>query len=269
VKDTTKRTSPDRPDGRSDPSLIGRRSLLVGIGALGAASLASGLVAGCGGSGSDVGSPPSTLDGEILGAAKVAEALATTMYTGIIELSPFFAALPRDDQDYFRAARDEEKYHYDLLKGATGGSDAPLVYFFPTGMFADTATTLTVLVTLEEAFIAAYLLGVRELSAPGLRVLAAQIMGVESDHRTLARLIASEEGLTELTTFGGQPESTAPPNNNVYERTYGVRQIAQVVSALRPFIDRSAAGTAGHTVERTFDPSYVPNFPGLLGNPPD
>jgi hypothetical protein len=41
-----------------------------------------------------------------------------------------------------------------------------------------------VLVTLEDAFIAAYLVGVRDLSTPDLRVTAARIMGIESDHRT-------------------------------------------------------------------------------------
>ena len=33
----------------------------------------------------------------------------------------------------------------------------------------------------------AYLVGVRNFSTPALRVLSARIMGIESDHRTLAR----------------------------------------------------------------------------------
>ena len=54
-------------------------------------------------------------------------------------------------------------------------------------MFTDPLVTLNTLVTLEDAFIAAYLVGVRDFSTADLRVTAARIMGIESDHRTLAR----------------------------------------------------------------------------------
>ena len=57
-------------------------------------------------------------------------------------------------------------------------------------MFSDAQTTLDILVTLEDAFIAAYLVGVRNFSTADLRVTAARIMGIESDHRTLARVVA-------------------------------------------------------------------------------
>jgi hypothetical protein len=45
-------------------------------------------------------------------------------------------------------------------------------------MFEDSQTTLDVLVTLEDAFIAAYLVGVRKFSTANLRVTAARIMGI-------------------------------------------------------------------------------------------
>ena len=61
---------------------------------------------------------------------------------------------------------------------------------FPPNMFANAQTTLNVLVSLEDAFIAAYLVGVRQFSHDSLRVTAARIMGIESDHRTLARVVA-------------------------------------------------------------------------------
>ena len=57
-------------------------------------------------------------------------------------------------------------------------------------MFSNAQTTLNALVTLEDAFIAAYLVGVRHFSTADLRVTAARIMGIESDHRTLARVVA-------------------------------------------------------------------------------
>jgi hypothetical protein len=47
-------------------------------------------------------------DIEILVAAQIAEGLAVTTYTNIIEVAPFFARLASDDQGYLKAARQEE-----------------------------------------------------------------------------------------------------------------------------------------------------------------
>jgi len=239
-----------------------RRQIIKAAGLMGLTVFGGSLLAGCGGNNDNSSSVVPNMDAAILGAAKIAEALATTMYTAIINDAPFFATLGSSDQDYIRAARDEEKFHYDLLKGATGGTDAQLTYYFPTGMFTDTQVTMNTLVTLEDAFIAAYLIGVKDLSTPALRVLAAQIMGIESDHRTLARLIADELGLASVTGLSGSPESVDPPNNNVYERTYGLTSISQVVTALTPFL---AAGA--NTVAKTFVPAYMPSNADLYPNP--
>jgi len=239
-----------------------RRSFLKAAGSVSLAAVGLSVLVGCGGD-DDTATPATNMDADILGAAKIAEALATTMYTAIIEDAPFFASLDEDVRSYIVAARDEEKFHYDLLRGATGGTDAPLTYHFPTGMFTDIQTTINVLVTLEDAFIAAYLIGVKDLSSPALRVLAAQIMGVESDHRTLARLVGDNLGLTAITGLSGSPESVDPPNNNVYERTYGLSSIGQVVTALTPFLSASAS----NTVAKTFDPAFVPSNVDLYPNP--
>lgn len=240
-------------------SASSRRELLRNATLAGAGIIASGALIGCGGNGI---SGSSTLDAQILGAAKIAEALAVTMYTGIITDAPFFSTLSAANQAYITAARDEEKFHYDLLRAATGGTDAQLNYFFPTGMFTNVQTTINTLVTLEDAFIAAYLIGVKDLSSPSLRVLAAQIMGIESDHRTLGRIIGDDLGLSSITGLSGSPESVDPPNNNVYERTYGLTQISQVVTALTPFL---ASGT--NTVQKTFNPALVPSNTNLYPNP--
>lgn len=241
-------------------AVASRRTLLKGVGLAGVSALSMSFLAGCGGSGNSHSS--SNQDADILGAAKIAEALATTMYTAIINDAPFFGSLDSSNQDYIRAAQAEEKFHYDLLKGATGGADAQLNYYFPTGMFTDAQTTLDTLVTLEDAFVAAYLIGVKDLSSPDLRVLAAQIMGVESDHRTLARIIGDDLGLTSITGLSGSPESVDPPNNNVYERTYGLTDISQVVTALTPFLALGA-----NTVQKTFNPTFSPSNSGLYPNP--
>jgi len=47
-------------------------------------------------------------DRDILIAAEIAEALAVTTYTNIINTAPFFANLASDDQGYLNAARHEE-----------------------------------------------------------------------------------------------------------------------------------------------------------------
>lgn len=119
---------------------LDRRQVLKGIGVASAGLVGGGILGGCGGSGNLVAGP--NIDGQILGAAKIAEALATSMYTALIN-GPIFPTLPATDQAYFTAARDEEKFHYDFLKQQTGGTDAPLIYYFPAGMFTNGPTTLT------------------------------------------------------------------------------------------------------------------------------
>jgi hypothetical protein len=238
---------------------IDRRSLLRGAAIAGSGLLLGGLAT------FKAVAQGGNQDAAIIGAAKVAEALAVTAYTGIIN-GAWFGTLPQDDQNYFLAARDEEKYHFDLLNSAVPG-DVPLTYYFPSRAFNFSRRSIDLLVYLEDVFIAAYLVGVKDLSSPGLRVLAAQIMGVESDHRTLARIIGSELGRTTVYGFDGQ-ESVDPPNNEVYKRTHGFENINQVVNKLLPFFDASAAAARGYTVTGTFDPAYVPTFAGLVGNPP-
>ena len=128
------------------------------------------------------------------------------------------------------------------------------------------------LVTLEDAFIAAYLVGVRNFSTADLRVTAARIMGIESDHRTLARVLApsvakSDGGPIEnVTGVLGKPESVDPPNNNGYERTLKWTNINQAVTALTPFADMTAAGKAGFDTTKpyAFKP-FTPKLPNPLG----
>jgi hypothetical protein len=129
-------------------------------------------------------------DRNILIAAEIAEALAVTTYTNIINVAPLFPKLASDDQEYLLAARQEEMSHYLLEQSVTGQPSTFTTFFYPPQMFSDAQTTLNVLVTLEDAFIAAYLVGVRRFSNANLRVTAAMIMGIKSDHRTLARVLA-------------------------------------------------------------------------------
>src|SRR5580704_18051654 len=131
-------------------------------------------------------------DTDILIAAEIAEALAVTTYSHIIDTAPFFRRIPLDDQQYLLEAKAEEMSHYLLEQSVTGQPTPFTSFFYPKGMFEDTQTTLNILVTLEDAFIAAYLVGVRNFSTSDLRVTAARIMGIESDHRTLARVLGPD-----------------------------------------------------------------------------
>src|SRR5215469_1018770 len=212
-------------------------------------------------------------DRDILIAAQIAEALAVTTYTNIINLSPFFQNIHSDDQDYLSAARQEEMSHYLLEQQVTDQFVPFTSFYYPFNMFADPQTTLNTLVTLEDAFIAAYLVGVRDFSTGPLRLTAARIMGIESDHRTLARVVggdvAPQDGgpLKTITGAQGVAESIDPPNNNGYERTLCWTRIDQAVAALLPFVDVAAAKSAGFDTSKTFPfEPFNPTLPIALGD---
>jgi hypothetical protein len=211
-------------------------------------------------------------DTDILVAAEIAEALAVTTYTNITRMAPFFRRLPSDDQDYLYAARQEEMSHYLLEESVTKQPSPFTSFFYPFNMFASAQTTLNTLVTLEDAFIAAYLVGVRNFSTSDLRVTAARIMGIESDHRTLARVlggsVVSQDGgpIEKIRGIQGVTENIDPPNNNGYERTLCWTNIEQAVKALLPFVDRTAAKAAGFNTSDSFPfQPFTPKLPTPLG----
>ena len=212
-------------------------------------------------------------DRDILVAAEIAEALAVTTYTNIINISPFFQQIPSDDQGYLIAARQEEMSHYLLEQSVTDQFTPFTQFFYPPKMFSDAQTTLNILVTLEDAFIAAYLVGVRNFTTRNLRVTAARIMGIESDHRTLARVVGGDVTsafggpIQNITGIQGVAESADPPNNNGYERTLCWTSINQALAALTPFVDFNAAKAAGFDTLQAypFQP-FNPTLPFALGD---
>ena len=126
--------------------------------------------------------------------------------------------------------------------------------------------------TLRAHGYSAYLVGGRNFSNADLRVTAARIMGIESDHRTLARVVAPgvakrDGGPIEFVKgIQGVAESVDPPNNNGYERTLKWTHIDQAVSALLPFVDKTAAGKAGFDTSRAFHfHPFTPKLPTQLG----
>ena len=206
-------------------------------------------------------------DVAILKAAQIAEALAVTTYTNIINTAPFFKNLEADDQGYLKAAVQEEMSHYLLEQSLTKKPSPFTMFYYPPKMFSDAQTTLNTLVTLEDAFIAAYLVGVRQFSTPDLRVTAARIMGIESDHRTLARVVgpgvSGKDGgpIEQITGIQKTAESVDPPNNNGYERTLLLKNINQAVEALLPFAEKKAAEKAGFDATKPY--KFVPFTPTL------
>jgi len=257
-------------------STTSRKRFVQSLALVGASFAASPFLAQAdGGSSSQQDSTSSELnagDRQILIAAEIAEALAVTTYSNIINQASFFQNLASDDQGYIRAALQEEMSHYLLEKSLTGQDSPFTAFYYPKGMFASAQATLNVLVSLEDAFIAAYLVGVRDFSKIDLKVAAARIMGIESDHRTLARVVApgvaaADGGPIETVTgIQGVAESVDPPNNNGYERTLGWTRISQAVAALTPFADRTAAARAGFdtSVSYAFTP-FTPTLPSPLG----
>jgi len=258
-----------------------RRSAMVGAGLVAAGGVATltsalskpALAAGGDEDAKTMRSGLKKADRDILIAAQIAEALAVTTYTNIINLSPFFQNIHSDDQDYLSAARQEEMSHYLLEQQVTDQFVPFTSFYYPFNMFADPQTTLNTLVTLEDAFIAAYLVGVRDFSTGPLRLTAARIMGIESDHRTLARVVggdvAPQDGgpLKTITGAQGVAESIDPPNNNGYERTLCWTRIDQAVAALLPFVDVAAAKSAGFDTSKTFPfEPFNPTLPIALGD---
>jgi len=247
---------------------------------LGQAAVGAGAIAGAGGLQAVIpglaaakSSGPTAGDVKIVSAAEIAEALAVTTYTNIINQAPFFKRIPDDDQGYLKAARQEEMSHYLLEKSVTGKPSPFTTFYYPKNMFSDAQTTLDVLVTLEDAFIAAYLVGVRNFSTADLRVTAARIMGIESDHRTLARVVAGDVSpkdggpIKKVTGIQGKAEEANPPNNNGYERTLKWTNINQAVAALTPFADKTAAGKAGFDTSKPYQfKPFTPKLPERLGD---
>lgn len=156
---------------------------------------------------------------------------------------------------YVRAALTQEIQHANLLRSVLGGSSASgdlvQTFYFPTGSFDTLGSFLGLLDALESAFIGAYMTAVQEFAQQAADTKAgiasygfssvqleyfakvsASILGVESEHRVLGRVI------------GGMD----PANNLSYESTDGLSSVyngsASAVAALTPFLTPGVSKTA-------------------------
>jgi Ferritin-like domain len=152
-------------------------------------------------------------------AAVGAERIAVAFYSNALGLASSFGVsadlakgtlLNSAHREYFEAARNQEASHLATLLSL--GLSFPFNRFaFPAGTFQSAPAMLAMGEQLENIFIGAYLgaIKVSATVADSLGILvaeaAAQIMGVECEHRVLIRDIAGED----------------PPNNRFYEGDVG------------------------------------------------
>jgi Ferritin-like domain len=168
---------------------------------LGAAAVASGLVfstlPALAAPTGDHGQMTSTAD--ILSIARTAEQLAVTFYSEGIKHHQQLG-IQGSDLAYLQAAATEEQIHMEFL-AENGGESLTDIFSFPEGhdTFKNLSLFVQTLEQLETAFVAAYVVAAGEFaqqSRPDLAQIAAQLCGVESEHRALGRDLA---GLTPAT----------------------------------------------------------------------
>lgn len=166
-------------------------------------------------------------DAEILNfgnAAVGAERIGIAFYSNALGLSSSFANGTNDlakgtllndaHRTYFEAARNQETQHLTTLLGL-GLAFGPTKFGFPAGTFDSAQAMLAFGEKLESVFIGAYLGAVRvsaSVADPlGVLVaeLAAQIVGIECEHRVLIRDIAGENPPNDRFFEGDQPSTPA------------------------------------------------------------
>jgi hypothetical protein len=199
---------------------------------------------------------------EIFTAALIAEDLATTFYynglVGPVIQDPNLAgpggtathvtsAGNLGNVDYLRAALTEEIAHADLFRALLGISgpakDPGQTFYFPSGVFDTLGPFIATLEALENAFIGAYLNAIVEFARMATAAgkvtnytweqlayyseVAGSILGVESEHRVLGRVISNSN----------------PANNRNYEAVDGIYSVYNgphsAVVALTPFLTAS------------------------------
>ena len=196
----------------------------------------------------------------IINAALTAEQIATAFYyEGIAgptasRLGPVHNS---NNLNYFQAALYQENQHIQLLGnlGATSltGSSEPTLYF-PNGTFDKAGNFLSLLDTLENAFIGAYLAAVNywaTSSQPVFAEAAAQIMGVEAEHRALGRVTSGSN----------------PPNNLVLENAL-FTSVSDAVPKLLPFVQGGAGFTAvSFPSQAQIEAAVTPSIISSVTNP--
>jgi hypothetical protein len=220
---------------------------------------------------------------EIVTAFLIAEDLASTFYynglIGTVIQDPALAGPGGSainispsgnvgNVNYLQAALIEELEHARLFRELVVGTgntpvsgDPYQTFYFPTNTFSSLTSFLSVLNSLEDAFIGAYLVLVQELAYKAAQAgkglltapdnqysaqdyqrfasIAGSILGVECEHRVLGRVIGNLN----------------PANNYSYEQSAGITSVyngsASAVVALTPFLS-PGSGLTGYPVAPAF-----------------
>lgn len=181
---------------------------------------------------------------------------------------------------YLRAALSEEIAHANLFRSLLGissaASDPVQLFYFPSGSFDTLAAFTGLLDALENAFIGAYLNAIQEFATMSatqrafgyyngengnystaqldyFAKVAGSILGIESEHRVLGRVISG----------------TDPANNLAYEQTDGLNAVYNgpnsAVAALTPFLTSSTG--PGYSLATALANQASVSLP-VTGNPP-
>lgn len=184
--------------------------------------------------------------------------------------------------NYLQAALTQEIDHANLFRSLLGisaaSADPVQTFYFPAGTFDTLSAFCGLLNALENAFIGAYLNAIQEFATKSASLrggfnrwrspeddgftaeqldyfakVSATIMGVESEHRVLGRVISN----------------TNPANNLAYESTDGLNAVYNgpnsAVAALTPFLTSSTG--PGYSLETALENQSTVSLP-VTGAPP-
>jgi hypothetical protein len=181
-----------------------------------------------------------------------------------------------DNVGYLQGALLAEVAHANLFRSLLGLSGPPAdpyqTFYFPAGTFDNLQNFLPILLALESAFVGAYLAATHEFALMAARIppyaaeqhdpsgtpyksnqiaffaeVAASILGVEAEHRALARAIPSVT--PGNTTFAGI--NVFPADNLNYEQSDNIATVFNgpnsAAAALTPFLT-PGAGRVGYAL---------------------
>lgn len=184
--------------------------------------------------------------------------------------------------NYLQAALTQEIGHANLFRSLLGisaaSADPVQTFYFPAGVFDTLGAFCGMLNALENAFIGAYLNAIQEFATKSAVVrggynrwrapedngytaeqldyfakVSATIMGVESEHRVLGRVISNAN----------------PANNLAYESTDGLNAVYSgpnsAVAALTPFLTSTTG--PGYSLETALENQSTVSLP-VTGAPP-
>lgn len=206
---------------------------------------------------------------KVANVAVTAEALANVFAAEAIRRAPGKPAakfIP-----VMKALGAAEFDHYRDLATNTPGKPLTLKFWIPEAAFGNMASDFfNVVQTLDTLFINAYLIGITSFATAATKTKSAkmrdflvlysrvsgEILGVEAEHRVLARLAASETG-------GAKPGGV--PNNKGFE-TFIIQSIDGVVAAMEGM--GIGFGKEGKKPGKfyTFDGKKSPEFSSILAN---